>query len=93
MKNKQRNKPIMISDEEEAELIASTERGEWMSVGDMEVQKQYLMQLAKNTLDGKRRRISISVNERDLMKIKTKAAEEGMPYQTLINSILHKYVS
>lgn len=83
----------MISDEEEAELIASTERGEWMSVGDLEVQKQYLMQLAKNTLDGKRRRISISVNERDLMKIKTKAAEEGMPYQTLINSILHKYVS
>ena len=49
--------------------------------------------LAKNTLDGKRRRISISVNERDLMKIKTKAAEEGMPYQTLIGSILHKAVS
>ena len=44
------------------------------------------------TLDGKRRRISISIPERDLVKLKTRAAEEGMPYQTLINSILHKYV-
>ena len=83
----------IISSEEESELIASTERGEWTSVGNLKAQKQYWTKLAKNTLDGKRRRISISVNERDLMKIKTKAAEEGMPYQTLINSILHKYVS
>lgn len=83
----------IISSEEEAELIAGTERGEWTSVGNLKEQEQYWTQLAKNTLDGKRRRISLSVNERDLMKIKTKAAEEGMPYQTLINSILHKYVS
>ena len=83
----------VISNEDEAELIASTERGEWTSVGNLKEQKQYWTQLAKSTLDGKRRRISISVNERDLMKLKTRAAEEGMPYQTLINSILHKYVS
>jgi predicted DNA binding CopG/RHH family protein len=82
----------MTQDEEEA-LIASSESGEWVSVGNIEERGDYWQRLAQNTLDGKRRRISISVPERDLMKLKTRAAEEGMPYQTLINSILHKYVS
>lgn len=41
---------------------------------------------------GRRQRISISIPERDLTRLKARAAEEGMPYQTLINSILHKYV-
>lgn len=85
--------PGMISQAEEDELIASSERGEWVSVGNIDERRKYWEQVARNTLDGKRRRISISVPERDLMKLKTRAAEEGMPYQTLINSILHKYVS
>ncbi len=85
--------PGMISQAEEDELIASSERGEWVSVGNIEERRAYWEQVARNTIDGKRRRISISVPERDLMKLKTRAAEEGMPYQTLINSILHKYVS
>jgi predicted DNA binding CopG/RHH family protein len=85
--------PGMISQAEEDELIASSERGEWVSVGNIEERRKYWEQVARNTLDGKRRRISISVKERDLMKLKTKAAEEGIPYQTLINSILHKYVN
>jgi predicted DNA binding CopG/RHH family protein len=83
----------MISDEEEAELIASTDRGEWVSVGNIEEQRKYWKALAENTLAKKRKRISISVPERDLMKLKKRAEEEGMPYQTLINSILHKYVN
>ena len=83
----------MISQAEEDELIASSERGEWVSVGNIDERRKYWEQVARNTLDGKRRRISISVPERDLTKLKTRAAEEGMPYQTLINSILHKYVS
>jgi predicted DNA binding CopG/RHH family protein len=85
--------PGMISQAEEDELIASSERGEWVSVGNIDERRKYWEQVARNTLDGKRRRISISVKERDLMKLKTKAAEEGIPYQTLINSILHKYVN
>ena len=83
----------MISQAEEDELIASSERGEWVSVGNIDERRKYWEQVARNTLDGKRRRISISVPERDLTKLNTRAAEEGMPYQTLINSILHKYVS
>jgi len=46
----------------------------------------------RGACDGKRRRISIAIPERGLARLKTKAAEKGMPYQTLINSILHEYV-
>ena len=41
----------------------------------------------------KRKAINIKVLESDLEKLKAKALQEGMPYQTLLNSILHKYVT
>ena len=82
-----------ITQEEEDDLTASTERGEWVSVGDIKERREFWRKLAENTLAARRMRISISVPELDLMKLKTRAAEEGMTYQTLINSILHKYVS
>jgi predicted DNA binding CopG/RHH family protein len=86
------NKIPKISDEEERELIAMSEEDGWVSVGDIEEQRKFWQQVARNTLDGERQRISISVPKRDLLRLKARAAEEGMPYQTLINSILHKYV-
>jgi len=82
-----------ITNEEERGLIESSERGEWVSVGNIEERRAVWQDVAKAALDGKRQRISISIPERDLARLKTRAAEEGMPYQTLINSILHKYVS
>lgn len=81
-----------LTEAEERDLIESSERGEWASVGDIEQQRAFWKEAARQTLDGKRKRISISIPERDLVRLKTRAAEEGMPYQTLINSILHKYV-
>lgn len=77
----------------EEEIIASTEAGEWQSVGDLDARRQFWQQAARAVIDGKRKRISISITERDLARLKAKAIEEGMPYQTLINSILHKFVS
>ncbi len=88
-----KNEFSSITQDEEDALIASSESGEWVSVGGIEQRRDYWQKMAQNTLDGKRRRITISVPERDLMKLKTRAAEEGMPYQTLINSVLHKYLS
>ena len=82
-----------ITDQEERELIESTERGEWVSAGDIESRRAFFKDLAIKHLNGKRERISISIPQRDLAHLKARAAEEGMPYQTLINSILHKYVS
>jgi len=51
--------------------------------------KKELQQAAKNTLN-KTRNINIRLSERDLHKLKVKAMEEGIPYQTLASSILHK---
>jgi len=85
-------KKFEITPEEERDLIDSTERGEWVSVGDIEERRAFWQAAARRTLDGERQRISISIPKRDLARLKTRAAEEGMPYQTLINSILHKYV-
>jgi predicted DNA binding CopG/RHH family protein len=81
-----------ISDKEERELIALSEEDGWVSVGNLEEQRAFWQKVARDTLDSERQRISISIPKRDLAKLKTRAAEEGMPYQTLINSILHKYV-
>lgn len=83
-------RPKLSGDEEDD--YAASEAGEWVPMGELPKQKVEWASLARRTLDGERRRISISIPERDLAKLKTKAAEQGMPYQTLINSILHKYV-
>ena len=51
-----------------------------------------LKKAAKNTY-AKKRQINIRLSEPVLKELQIKAMEEGIPYQTLISSILHKYVS
>jgi predicted DNA binding CopG/RHH family protein len=41
----------------------------------------------------KTKNINIRISEPDLTRLKKKAEEEGMPYQTLISSVLHKYIT
>ncbi|MDR2428800.1 MAG: hypothetical protein LBD62_03230 [Candidatus Margulisbacteria bacterium] len=41
----------------------------------------------------KTKNINIRISENDLTRVKQKSAEEGLPYQTLISSIIHKYIS
>src|SRR5262249_52296214 len=77
----------------EDKMIESTEAGEWVSIGDNAERGRFWQQAARQVIDSKRKRISILIPERDLARLKARAVEEGMPYQTLINSILHKYVS
>lgn len=50
-----------------------------------------ILNAAKNTQ--KKRAISIRLADIDIRKIRAKAIEEGIPYQTLIGSIVHKYAS
>ena len=78
-------------DSEERGILTSYERGEWRPAkgGRSEIAK--LRQYARNTLQ-KNRRINIRLSERDLLGIQAKAVEEGLPYQTLISSVLHKYL-
>lgn len=83
--------PVLTPSMERAIMALSEEDG-WISANNIEAERAFWQKAAKGVLDGKRQRISISIPERDLARLKTKAAEQGMPYQTLINSILHKYV-
>jgi len=79
-------------DDEEKELLAEIERGEWKPVKNFAKRKKELMQIAKNTLN-KTRNINIRLSERDLFKLKARAIREGIPYQTLVSSILHRYTN
>jgi predicted DNA binding CopG/RHH family protein len=79
-------------DKAERELLKSYENEEWVSVSNFESEKLRYEQIARHTIQ-KNKRINIRISERDLTRIKLKAIEEGIPYQTLISSVLHKYVS
>ena len=77
---------------EEADLINSVEAGEWSSVSDFSSMKEKLMKAASETAL-KDYRINVRISKRDVEALKTRALEEGIPYQTLVTSILHKYVT
>ncbi len=77
---------------DERELLDSFESGEWNSLSDVKPESDRLTAIAKTTIQ-KKKRINIRLSESDLNRIRIKAVEEGIPYQTLISSILHKYAS
>lgn len=77
-------------DKEEKELEQAFERGELRSMGNIEKRREKLAKIAKNTL-AKNKRINIRMREQDLVEIKKKAQEHGLPYQTLISTILHHF--
>ena len=81
-------------DTEEKEMLASLERGEWKPVPKMKEMRKNVQQAAANYLRRKKEeRISIRVFKEDLEKLKVRAKDEGLPYQTLVTSILHKYTT
>lgn len=79
-------------DPEEKELLASFENDEWKTVKNLEQEKEVARKAATKSLC-KDVRINIRLSSGDISNIKQKAAYEGLPYQTLISSILHKYAS
>lgn len=81
-----------ILDAEERDILDSYERGEWKSVKNPKTEIRKLSEYAKNTLQ-KDKRINIRMSSKDLDQVRVIAAQEGIPYQTLISSIIHKYVS
>lgn len=77
---------------EEKEILDAIEDGEWEFVRPKRTELQRYAQIAKNTLR-KDQRMNIRISKADLNRIKAKAAEEGIPYQTLVSSVIHKYVA
>ncbi len=92
MMEKQNKKAFMPLDQEEKELMESIDRGEWQSAKNIDQEKEEAIQAARNTLK-KEKRINLRLTQKDYHKIQIKAIEEGIPYQTLISSIIHKYLN
>ena len=82
----------MKMDEYEKELLELEEKGLIKASPPNPNEKKALMDAARNTLQ-KDHRINIRISNRDLVSLKRKANRFGMPYQTLISSVLHRYVS
>lgn len=87
--NKKAFKPI---DQEEKDLMESIERDEWEPVKKLDQEKEKAVSAARNTLK-KDKRINLRLTQKDYHQIQIKAIEEGIPYQTLISSLVHKYLN
>jgi predicted DNA binding CopG/RHH family protein len=79
-------------EKEEKEILESFERGEWKSVKNVEAEIGKHQIYARNTLK-KDKRVNIRISSKDLEELQSIALEDGIPYQTLMSSILHRYVT
>lgn len=75
----------------EQEILYDLEQGELVSVPDSEKANAEYRELFASFFK-KRKSVNIRISEHDLLKVKAKALEEGIPYQTYISSLIHKHV-
>ena len=79
-------------DKEERKVLRDVEAEEWKPVRDKKRESARYSEYAKATFR-KDRRINIRISTKDLEALQKRALEEGIPYQTLVSSLLHKCVS
>ncbi len=80
-----------LLDSEEQDLLQSFEAEEWQSA--LTADRSHVLEHSAAQAFKKDKRINIRISTHDLEAIQRRAFESGMPYQTLISSVLHKYVS
>ena len=83
---------MVRSDPEEQELLESFERDEWRPVAEEDAELERYRQYADTTFK-KDMRVNIRISKKDLEALQKRALEDGIPYQTLMASVLHKYVN
>ena len=84
--------PVGLLDNEEKEILNDYEEDKFVEISGMDTEIKKHVEYAKETFL-KNRRINIRISQRNLESIQRKALEEGIPYQTLISSLIHRYVS
>lgn len=84
------NDPKLKNDEKQ--LLDSLEAGEWESVPQLQSEIRKHGEYAKNTMR-KDKRVNIRISSRDLEQLQTLALEDGIPYQTLMSSVLHRFLT
>ena len=77
-------------DEYETDLLQSVENDEWQSRGNIDNRIKELQSYVKNQ---KKKAISIRVSENDIYELKKKALESGVPYQNIIQMLIHQFAS
>ena len=77
---------------EERDILDEFEGGELRSVPNLEDEIQAAREAARQTFN-KTKRVNLRVTERDFNRAHARAREEGIPYQTLLSSVIHKYLS
>lgn len=82
----------LLLTKEEAELEKEIENGEWVAVPDMTKEIKKYQTHTHNALN-KIKKINIRMSDWDYNNIKLRAVQEGLPYQTLVSSIIHKYLT
>ena len=77
---------------EEKKILNDVESGHLRSVPGIQAEKRRFRTAARYTL-GKTKNINIRLSEKIVLRLKAKAAQEGIPYQTLAASILHRFAN
>lgn len=77
-------------DEEEQEILKAYEKGKLKSVPNVKQELARYKTYARAALD-KTKNINIRISESDLLKIKARALQRGIPYQTMLTSVIHQY--
>jgi len=78
-------------DQDEKDILEAFEAGEFQS--KLTPLRKEMIEKSASEAFKKDKRINIRISNRDLISIQRRALEEGMPYQTMISSILHKFIS
>ena len=78
--------------ETELDLFSELEKGNFKSVSGVKKEKDRIKKIIKGNFYSEKKIINIRLLNRDVEKIKALAIKEGIPYQVLIRSVIHKYV-
>lgn len=79
-----------ILDEFEKDILQSVEDGEWKSKSGLDSRVKELQSYIKNQ---KKKAISLRLSENDIYELKKKALENSIPYQNLIQMLVHQFVT
>ena len=77
---------------EEAAILNAFESGQLRSVSNIAAEKKRIQSLAK-AHGIKNKRVSLRMTEWDFTRVQEEALKEGLPYQSLLSSIIHKYLT
>ena len=81
---------MITLDDYEKEILQSVENGEWKSRKNIDSRTKELQSFIKNQ---KKKAISIRIGENDIYELKKKALESGVPYQNIIQMLIHQFAS